>query len=218
LSSRDEAIKHLQTLINGKKPNIFKYKINNPHYVLNKDGSVDVIYPHKSEVSDTSTLYNINAYFYRLYNKVKIFIKDLIYYIKNYNFECGGSHNRTEWYCLIDHIMSDLKYNIPIMLKDGHSYCSEFNKMEDWRDCLLDFLLLMQEYDFYDKYMLPKTCDSYYKQFGHKFIQNHNRLVNSIPYYEYSYDINYAKAYELQEKNWNDICQWFMKYGRNLWD
>jgi hypothetical protein len=217
LSNREEAVEHLKTLMSGKKPNIFKYKCNNPHYIMKDDNSVEVVYSHEI-ISKTTLWDNVNAFFYRLFDRTKRFIKDVIYYIKKYDFEFGGSHNRTEWYCLIDHMISDLKYNIPIMLQKGHSYPPEFKHVDDWYNCLINFLLILQEYDFYQDYMMDKKCNDYYKQFGQKFIDNHNRLVNSIPYYDYSTDIDYSKTYKSQEDNWNELCEWIKKYGRNLWD
>lgn len=218
LKNRDEAISHLKELIKeDRDPNLYKYSINNPHYITSTDGGFKVVFPHK--IKSKITLWdNVNAFFHRLFDKTKRFIKDIIYYIKKYNFEFGGSHNRTEWYNLIDHIISDLKYNIPIMLKEAHGYNSQFDNIEGWQNCLVDFLLILQEYDFYQDYMMDKTCNEYYKQFGQKFIDNHNRLVNSIPYYDYSTDIDYSKAYKSQEDNWNELCEWMKKYGRNLWD
>lgn len=227
LENRDDAKNIIDNLQTGSS-DTFYYKTTTPHIIKKSDEYVvcnhlnDVFLSHKP----TSWLGKINekvinVYYYityRIPEKLNCFIKDICYFIKNYNWECQYSHNRLEWYSIIDHIINDLKYNIPIMIKNGHSYPTEFTNIDEWHDKLKQLLLYIQKYDFYRWYYSEEKCTDEYKKMGEEFVVHHNNLNKAIPYYENSKDINYNELDKIVQKTWDNIIDWLKKYGQNLWD
>lgn len=224
LKDRNEAEQHLKKLINNKKPKLFYYKQTNPFIIVNKNGTYRLEFDSICDafMKNRDTLMDkIQSIYYRFIHKletIKYFIRDIKYYIKNYDSYSRTSHNKVEWYNLIHHLIKDFKFNIPIMIKDGVSHPINFVSNEEWHKCLEDFLLLIQTYEFYSDDYSMKECNTFYKKLGKKFIDNHKKLLETIPYYSYSKDIIYIELLKLCDNSWNELWEWIKKHGRDLWD
>lgn len=210
---------------NGK---ISYYKKVHAYIVENKDGTYNIYEDnaHVNMINDTiedkESLYDkVTWKVYRILGKIHqviTFIKDTIYYFKTYKQKV--IHDRNIWYCLNSHILEDLKLNLPKLRDESHGYPGYINSAEEWRDKIDEMLLLLQSYYIYkDIYgRSTKECPQEWAKLGQKFIDNYKKLIENVPYYENSHDIDYKQFDVLFNKVWDDMWEWMKKYGGDLWD
>lgn len=220
------------------------YKNYDYYYVLTNDGTNDVLqYEHaffektieyKASISSLSDI--IDRIYWFIKHKledIKYFIKDLFYWIENYSLGKGYSHSRIEWYCLKGHILEDIKFNVKKLIEQLHGCPNymveeakeyfkdnvEFANRDEvdkgaalWKIRLTELLDLVYLYELYESYGFG------YDESDEYAIKIYNKYKDTIPYYKNSKDINYVELDKMTTECWNNICNWMMKYGQNLWD
>ena len=220
------------------------YKNYDYYYVLTSDGTNDVLQYEHSFFEKTfkyqgfrgSLSYMWDGIYWSIKGKlknIKYFFKDLFYWIKNYSLRKGYSHNSIEWYCLKWHILEDIKFNVKKLIEQMHS-CpndmieeakeyfkdnTEFNDKVEidkgialWKIRLTELLDLVYLYELYENYGFR------YDESDEYAMKIYNKYKGTIPYYKNSKDINYTELHKMTNECWNNICNWMMKHGQNLWD
>jgi hypothetical protein len=220
------------------------YKNYDFYYVLTNDGTNDVLQYEHAFFEKTfeykgfrgNLSYIWDGIYWSIRGKlenIKYFIKDLFYWIKNYSLRLGYSHNSSEWYCLKGHILEDIKFNVKKMINYMHgcpNYMveeakeyfkdnAEFANKDEvdkgvalWKNRLTELLDLVYLYELYESYGFGyDESDEYAMKIYHEY-------KDTIPYYKNSKDINYTELAKMTTECWNNICNWMMKHGRNLWD
>ena len=165
---------------------------------------------------------------------------DFWYWIRNNVYLLKNKHQYGEYWSLDDHILDDLKWNIPLLNKYSHGMAWPYLDKavyETHKD----------EKDF-DINKWNKTNHSYTDEEEKKAIkyqeESRNELVKYVKLYEYyrdcgvtedkefdkkwrhtlpikkgSYDLfDYKKLDALQKKYWNKIWEWMRQMGQTLWD
>jgi hypothetical protein len=219
------------------------YKNYDYYYVLTNDGTNDVLqYEHAffEKTLEYPGFRGILSYIWdgiywsikgKLEN-IKYFFRDLFYWIKNYSLVKGYSHNRIEWYCLKGHMLEDIKFNVKKLIEQMHgcpNYMveeakeyfkdnAEFTDKDEvdkgvalWKIRLNELLDLVYLYELYEGFGLEPD------KFDEHAMKIYNEYKDTIPYYKNSKDINYVELDKITTECWNNICNWMMKYGQNLW-
>lgn len=221
VQNREEASK----IVNESNGKISYYKEVPVYIVQNKDGTYSI---HENTITDMfedkekePLFHEIAWYVYRVLDKIHqviSFIKDTIHYFKTYKKKVV--HDRNIWYCLNSHILEDLKWNLPKLRDKSNGYPGYLKNAQEWHDKIDEMLLLLQSYyiykDIYGK--VSKECPQEWAKLGQKFIDNYKNLIENIPYYENSHDIDYMELNDLISKIWDDMWEWMKKHGGDLWD
>ena len=80
-----------------------------------------------------------------------------------------------------------------------------------WKIRLNELLDLVYLYELYEGYGLePNKSDEHAMKIYHEY-------KDTIPYYKNSKDIDYVELDKMTTECWNNICNWMMKHGQNLW-
>lgn len=159
-------------------------------------------------------------------NEKKSDIKDKVSLLKH-------KHSITEEWDITYHILHDLIYNIPILIKTKHGVpgyflqmvqnvknpeevdtskekMKEANKLYDKE--LEKILLYIRLYFFYDDYGIVDKNDK-------EMVKIYEEYKDTIPYKNgTNHGIDYIKLEELQTKYWNLIWDWMKEYGQMIWD
>lgn len=170
---------------------------------------------------------------------IKYKTSDLFYLVRN-------KHQRNESWSLDYHLIDDLIYNLPILIKNKMGiptqFCtkarSQLNK--DNQDFDLDKSLaenpnptdeeskLAEEMwnEELEKGLLYAKLYKFYSNYG--IVDNENDLEEraflekwskTIPKVPGTYnEIDYVKLHALEDKYWNSLWNWIKDNGRNLWD
>lgn len=146
---------------------------------------------------------------------------DLEHDVENYTNMINDKHQISEYWSIDYHMLEDLKYNIPLLIKKGHTYPAYYDEKvkgtnkkpwDLWKEDLKELLLNVNLY-------------LYYKNYGHidnndkQLVAVHKKYKDTIPIYPGTKrDIDYTKLYELMQKHWNYVWDWIKEYGQALWD
>lgn len=164
---------------------------------------------------------------------------DLCFFIKN-------KHKRNESWSLDYHIVDDIIFNIPLLIKNKSGVPTEFcmkarielHKAEKNFDVDKSFekepgssdkeLELAEKMwnEELEKGLLYAKLYTFYHELGileknawpdsEKF---EKEWAKTIPYVPGTYDrIDYVKLHSLENKYWNSLWNWIKDNGRNLWD
>lgn len=239
--SREEALNELNKFKETNPTIKCYYKLYNYYVVHNKENTavklvyniVDLLQKNISK-SIFSKMYDIYLDMYyiccRKIDKIQYFIKDLVYWVKNYSCYNCSSHNRIEWYSLQSHIINDIKFNVKklienmhgcpqIMIDEAKTYFKDKTFKNDveagaklWKIKLTEFLDLVYLYELYYYYGINSGTNDEYEN---KIFEQYE---DTIPYYPESKDINYSECHKLRNEYWDKICEWLKNYGQELWD
>lgn len=175
--------------------------------------------------------------FERAWDRAKDFFwygaKDLLFWLKHH-------HNRSESWSLDYHLVEDLIFNIPRLIKDKSgvptSFCYrarkelhkddssfdadksfEENPNSDSKEMELATKLWNEELE---KCLLYAKLWDFYHNFGITEDEEFEKTwKKTIPYKPGTCEeIDYLKLQELENRNWNSLWNWIKEYGRNLWD
>ena len=164
---------------------------------------------------------------------------DALYFLKK-------NHKRNESWSLDYHLLDDIIYNIPLLIKHKHGVPAEFcmkaraeiHKCEKRFDVSKSFeknpnsdekemdLAIKMWNEELERGLLYAKLYTFYHGFGHldddawpdckKFEKDWS---NTIPHVPGTYhEIDYAKLHALENKYWNSLWNWIKDHGRNLWD
>ena len=146
---------------------------------------------------------------------------DLEHDVKNYINMIKEKHQISEYWSLYNHILDDLKYNIPLLIKNSHGYPGCYDELAKgtgkkpwtlWKEDLKELLLNINLYLYYEGYGIPDKDDKQMKAI-------HKKYKNTIPIHPGTKrDIDYVKLNELTEKHWDYIWDWMKEKGQGLWD
>lgn len=180
--------------------------------------------------------------FERIWDKAKDFrwwLSDMCFFFKN-------NHQRNESWSLDYHMINDIIFNLPILIKNKHGVPTEFcakaraelhkedkkfnleksfeeNPNSDEKEMKLADKMWSEELE---RGLLYAKLYSFYTSFGkldkdawedsEKFEEE---WAKTIPYVPGTYhEIDYRKLYALENKYWNSLWNWIKDNGRNLWD
>lgn len=172
--------------------------------------------------------YKNSGYFSKMYKHFQTLFD-------NFDPRTFHTHNKGEWWSIYDHILEDLRFNLPIFLRDKHSYPTEYidkakkelkiecefydsvykensNKIEQkaielWNNDIKELLLYVRLYMFYENFGLLDPIDEDEKEINKKY-----KVTSPLTPKDYK-DL-YIKANEYWAK-------WIDKYkqiGQHLWD
>ncbi len=146
---------------------------------------------------------------------------DLQYDVENYTNMINDKHQISEYWNIDYHMIEDLKYNLPLLIKKGHTYPAYYDEKAKgtnkkpwtlWKEDLKELLLNVNLY-------------LYYRSFGHidkddkQLVAVHKKYKNTIPIHPGTKrDIDHSKLNELVQKHWDYVWDWIKKYGQALWD
>lgn len=172
-----------------------------------------------------------------LWSKIKDFwwygAKDLIFWLKT-------KHNRNESWSLDCHLLDDIIFNLPLLIKNKNGVPTKFcckaraelnkndpafdleksfekNPSSDEKEMELAEKLWNEELE---KGLLYAKLYQFYSDYGITEDEEFEKKWKStIPYKPGTYnDIDYVKLVELEDKYWNSLWNWIKENGRNLWD
>lgn len=172
-----------------------------------------------------------------LWSKIKDFwwygAKDLIFWLKT-------KHNRNESWSLDCHLLDDIIFNLPLLIKNKNGVPTKFcckaraelnkndpsfdleksfekNPSSDEKEMELAEKLWNEELE---KGLLYAKLYQFYSDYGITEDEEFEKKWKStIPYKPGTYnDIDYIKLVELEDKYWNSLWNWIKENGRNLWD
>ena len=166
-------------------------------------------------------------------------ICDICFFFKN-------KHKRDESWSLDYHLIDDIIFNVPLLIKNKHGVPTEFcmkaraelhkgeknfdvkksfekNPSSDEKEMELADKMWSEELE---RGLLYAKLYSFYSGYGvldknawpdcKKFEKDWEK---TIPYIPGSYHrIDYAKLHALENKYWNSLWNWIKDNGRNLWD
>jgi len=171
-------------------------------------------------------------------NQLRYWIRDTFYHVKT-------KHNYNESWSLDTHILDDILWNIPILLKNKHGLAYPYLDMavkethkNDPKFDIVEWNKTNHEYtdeeeklaDKFQRESYEKVVEYiklYYYYDSHGIIDNLNqdevefdkKFRHTLPIVPGSYDMfDYKKLSELQQKTWNKIWEWVRTYGQTLWD
>ena len=164
---------------------------------------------------------------------------DTFYFLKN-------NHKRNESWSLDYHLVDDIIYNIPLLIKHKHGVPTEFcmkaraeiHKGEKNFDLKKSFeknpTSNDKEMELADKMwneelergLLYAKLYTFYHEFGHldedawpdckKFEKDWTKTIPHVP--GTYHEIDFMKLRALENKYWNSLWNWIKDNGRNLWD
>lgn len=222
----------------------------NVFHIMNDDGSVteceDIVRYWDSEDKNhpfivrmwKSLTYNLWYWFIDKPNSVKHWVKDIAYLLRT-------KHNRNESWSLDTHMLDDMLWNIPILIKSKHGLAAPFLDMavkethkddstfnlDEWNKTYHDYTKEEEELaDKYQRESYEKVVEFiklyyYYESYGVVDKNNEDEVAfdkkfrSTLPIIPGSYDMmDYKRLSELQKKTWNKIWEWVRTYGQTLWD
>ena len=145
---------------------------------------------------------------------------DIRHDLENWESLITKKHQISEWWSIDYHMLEDLEYNLPILIKKSHTYPACFDETvkgtdkkpwDAWKDELRKLLLHVRLYN-------------YYRDHGHVDSKNkvmlkiHKEYKDTLPYHKGSRDFDYVKLMELTKQHWDAIWDWMKEYGQALWD
>lgn len=222
----------------------------NVFHIMNDDGSVmeceDIVRYWDNEDKKHSFIvrmwksltYNIWYWFIDKPNQVKCWVRDMVYLLKT-------KHRRNESWSLDTHMLDDMLWNIPILIKSKHGLAAPFLDMavkethkddstfnlDEWNKTYHDYT--KEEEELADKYQkesyerVVEFIKLYYYYESHGVIDRSNedevafdkKFRSTLPIIPGSYDMmDYKRLSDLQKKTWNKIWEWVRTYGQTLWD
>ena len=120
-------------------------------------------------------------------------------------------HSISESWDLMFHILDDLEYNIPLMIRYTNSYPNGIT-YDEWKGILEDLLLHVRLYKYYENFGITDDKNREEILFG-------KRWESTIPRIEGTNgEIDYKKLGEMTQKEWDSIMDILRKWGQNLWD
>ena len=141
--------------------------------------------------------------------------------IENYISMIKEKHQTNEWWDITFHILDDLKYNLPILIKKAHSYPAFMSELPEakekkpwilWKEELKKLLLNINLYKYYDQSGIIDKNDK-------QMVKIHKEYKNTLPYHKGTKkDLDYMALRELANKHWEFIWDWLKEYGTHLWD
>ena len=142
--------------------------------------------------------------------------------IENYTSMIEHNHTSYEWWNLNSHILEDLKYSLPILIKDSQGYPQIFTEKAKgtefeskpwlmWKKELENLLLHVNLYLYYSEYGIIDKNDK-------QMVKIHKKYKNTIPRHKASTDIDYLELNKLTQEHWNAIWDWMKEWGQGLWD
>ena len=120
-------------------------------------------------------------------------------------------HSISESWDLMFHILDDLEYNLPLMIRYMNSYPSG-STFDEWKKTLGDLLLHVKLYRFYDNCGIVDESDPDEVIFGRKWGPTIPRLEGT------NCEIEYKRLNEMVQKEWNSIMDILREHGQSLWD
>lgn len=182
----------------------------------------------------------ICAFFTRIWHKIEnvwYMFKDFAFYVKTY--AKGNPHSRKESWALDEHMIKDLEYNLPIIIKNKHGVPNEF--------CMLARVKMnenVKNFDINASFKAnPNSSNAELEYADNLFKEKMNEFMLHIRLYRYYNDYgigeeyadliekypvpyvsgtdkqtDYVKITDLVDKEWNAIWEFMRKYGHMLWD
>ncbi len=221
----------IKQFLSDKKKNVFNKPVKSiDRFVENLD---DKIYPHIQETDDIAfdlvgkDLNKLSTESLRNFAERIKKVNTTHNEISEVDGLLNKKHSTNEYWDITWHMLSDLLYNIPILIKKrtglpGYFYAKgrkEFPKDEKkaWKRAselydreLENVLLYIRLYQYYSSYgIVDRKCRNMAK------IDKEYR--KTIPL-ESNGDINYAELDKLKKKYWNMIWTWVKKWGQCIWD
>ena len=161
---------------------------------------------------------------------------DLIGNIKNTIHFVRTKHQKSEAWDIYSHILMDLKYNLPILIRDhiGHptflcekaremlktenpkpfEYTEEESNLAShlWEEMLNNLYKDVLLYFYYSEYGIVDSKDE-------EMVKIDKEYRKTLPFKEGTNGgFDYSKLGELENKHWDAIWDWMKEYGRCLWD
>lgn len=166
--------------------------------------------------------------------------KDIWYKLSDCHFLLKTKHNRNEHWSLDYHIVDDLIFNIPILMKDKCGvpvqFCikarkelnknkkdfdaeASFSKNPDSSDKEIELAAKMLNEEL-EKGLLYAKLWKFYSSYGLDCDEDFKqKWDHTIPYVPGTYDkIDYAKLASLEKRCWNSLWNWFKDNGHYIAD
>ena len=163
-------------------------------------------------------------------------VGDIGYFIEHYDPESRSSNSRTESWSLDQHILGDIEFNVPIIIRTKNGvpdrFCQEAKKQlgcesgesgecddealrlaEDmWNGELWKLLGHVWTYEFFSVFGI---MDGKWPTDKTIYLSKKKDL---LPYKPGMYrELDYAKLSEMAQAEWNAIWKWMAEYGQSLW-
>ena len=119
-------------------------------------------------------------------------------------------HSIIESWDLMDHVLSDLEYNLPIMIKYTNSHPDTLT-YDQWTGVLSDLLLHVKLYRFYTNYGIAGDSEE-----DRKFEAEWAKTIPTIP--GTNGELDYKRLHEMTSSEWNSIIDTLREWGPSLWD
>lgn len=174
------------------------------------------------------------------------FVESEAFKIRNLEYLNRTKHRYEEPWSIYSHILEDLEFNIPLLIKNKQGvpteYCEKardiihkddknYNKIEANKNDpnyeengIMELASNLWNEDL-EKLLLNVKLYRYYENFGIVDKENPDEVEfdkkyhSTIPLIPGSYDdIDYVKLNEISNNCWNFICDFMKENGRNLWD
>ena len=218
-------------------------KLDESGKIKRYDDHEEMLEAWRSEQSMVSKIKDAMAWpFERALDKIKDAwwrLCDTFYFLKN-------NHKRNESWSLDYHLVDDIIYNIPLLIKYKHGVPTEFcmkaraeiHKGEKNFDLGKSFeknpTSNDKEMELADKMwneelergLLYAKLYTFYHEFGHldedawpdckKFEKDWTKTIPHVP--GTYHEIDFMKLRALENKYWNSLWNWIKDNGRNLWD
>lgn len=167
---------------------------------------------------------------------LKFAIKDILYFLRNYDLLSNRSHQICERWSIDNHILETLSFNLPLLIKKKvgipNEYCEKARRqlkesrkrngalsktamdLADslWTKELEKLLLYVRLYNYYEGYGIinKRNRDE---------VAIHEKYGKTLPYLKGTYfELDYRKLRKLCDKYWNLWITQYRKIGRSLWD
>lgn len=163
-------------------------------------------------------------------------VGDIGYFIEHYDPESRSSHSRTESWSLDQHILGDIEFNVPIIIRTKKGvpdrFCQEAKKQlgcEFGESCECDDEALRLAEDMWNgelrKLLGHVWMYEFFSGFGvmdGKWPTDKTVYLSEkkdlLPYKPGMYrELDYAKLSEMAQAEWNAVWKWMAEYGQSLW-
>lgn len=165
-------------------------------------------------------------------------VGDIGYFIEHYDPESRSSHSRTESWSLDHHILGDIEFNVPIIIRSkigvpdrfyqearkqlGHESGDPADPGRDdealrfasdmWNGELRKLLGHVWTYEFFSEF---GVMDGNWPTDKTVYLSEKKDL---LPYKPGMYrELDHAKLSEMAQAEWNAIWKWMAEYGQSLW-